>query len=125
MLDIDLEEALVEKVGGKFALTSLLQKRMVELNRGALPLIQCDTEDESKDLRRLACREILEGKIVLGPRDEIQHVVEEEPSFPDTPPEKSEAPVEGEESQEVYGSDIKKIKEQRIRELAQLLNPKK
>lgn len=36
----------------------------------------------------------------------------------------SPAPPKENES-EVYGSDIKKIKEQRIKELAQLLNPKK
>ena len=30
-----------------------------------------------------------------------------------------------EDNAEIYGSDIKKIKEQRIKELAQLLNPKK
>ena len=40
MLDIDKEEALILKVGGKFALTTLLQRRIVELNRGALPLVK-------------------------------------------------------------------------------------
>jgi hypothetical protein len=34
-------------------------------------------------------------------------------------------PAGKEENAEIYGSDIKKIKEQRIKELAQLLNPKK
>lgn len=121
MLDIDFEEALVEKVGGKFALTSLLQKRMVELNRGAPPLVSLGDEPD-QDLRRVACTEILEGKIKLGPREEIEYVQEEEKPIPEP-----EAPVEEkqEESQEIYGSDIKKIKEQRIKELAQLLNPKK
>ena len=121
MLDIDFEEALVEKVGGKFALTSLLQKRMVELNRGAPPLVALADEPE-QDLRRVACTEILEGKIKLGPREEIEYVQEDEKPIPEP-----EAPVEEkkEESPEIYGSDIKKIKEQRIKELAQLLNPKK
>lgn len=122
MLDIDFEEALVEKVGGKFALTSLLQKRMVELNRGAPPLVFIESESSDRDLRRVACTEILEGKIKLGPREEIEYVQEEEKPVPEP-----EAPVEEkkEESQQIYGSDIKKIKEQRIKELAQLLNPKK
>lgn len=121
MLDIDFEEALVEKAGGKFALTSLLQKRMVELNRGAPPLVAFET-DGDRDLRRLACTEILEGKIKLGPREEIEYVQEEEKPIPEPEP-----PVEEkqDDSDEVYGSDIKKIKEQRIKELAQLLNPKK
>ena len=121
MLDIDFEDALVEKCGGKFALTSLLQKRMVELNRGAPPLVALDGEPD-RDLRRLACTEIIEGKIKLGPREEIEYVKEEEKPIPEP-----EAPAEEKktESQEIYGSDIKKIKEQRIKELAQLLNPKK
>ncbi len=121
MLDIDFEDALVKKVGGKFALTSLLQKRMVELNRGAPPLVALDGEPD-RDLRRLACTEIIEGKIKLGPREEIEYVKEEEKPIPEP-----EAPAEEKkgDSQEIYGSDIKKIKEQRIKELAQLLNPKK
>ena len=121
MLDIDFEDALVKKVGGKFALTALLQKRMVELNRGAPPLVTLEDGLE-KDLRRIACTEIIEGKIKLGPRQKIQYVQREEPAILEP-----QAPVEEkkEESQEIYGSDIKKIKEQRIKELAQLLNPKK
>ncbi len=121
MLDIDFEDALVEKAGGKFALTSLLQKRMVELNRGAPPLVALDGKPD-RDLRRLACTEIIEGKIKLGPREEIEYVKQEEKPIPEP-----EAPAEETtgETQEIYGSDIKKIKEQRIKELAQLLNPKK
>lgn len=122
MLDIDFEDALVEKCGGKFALTSLLQKRMVELNRGAPPLVVLDNDQPDRDLRRLACTEIIEGKIKLGPREEIEYVKQEEKliSEPEAPMEEKKG-----ESQEIYGSDIKKIKEQRIKELAQLLNPKK
>ncbi len=129
MLDIDFEEALVEKAGGKFALASLLQKRMVELNRGAPPLIEIEDELDG-DLRRIACNEIMEGKIELVERDEIEAPVAAEVAS--TPPtaivEPTEpAPEEPEEGAagEIYGSDIKKIKEQRIKELAQLLNPKK
>ncbi len=121
MLDIDFEDALVKKVGGKFALTSLLQKRMVELNRGAPPLVAVDGESD-QNLRRVACTEILEGKIKLGPREEIEYVKEEAKPIPEP-----EVPVEAKkgDSPEIYGSDIKKIKEQRIKELAQLLNPRK
>ncbi len=46
MLDIDMEENLVRMIGGKFALTSLLQKRVVELNRGEPPLIEIEEEPE-------------------------------------------------------------------------------
>ena len=121
MLDIDSEESLVKKVGGKFALTALFQKRMVELNRGASPLVR--VEGNRRDLRRIVCQEILEGKIELAPRETISYSIEEEKariesaSLPEGP--------RSEESPEIYGSDIKKIKEQRIKELSQLLNPKK
>ena len=93
---------------------------MVELNRGARPLVQAE---QSEDLRRLVCREILEDKIKLAPREEIEHMEEQAPSFAEPQPGVSEEAKN--ESQEIYGSDIKKIKEQRIKELAQLLNPKK
>lgn len=120
MFDIDMEEALVEKVGGKFALTALLQKRMVELNRGAPPLVE---PESAEDLRRLVCREIMADKIKLSPPEEIVELQQEEPSFPEPEAEPS-SEERTEESGEIYGSDIKKIKEQRIKELAQLLNPK-
>lgn len=121
MLDIDDEEALIKKVGGKFALTTLFQKRIVELNRGAPPLVKVDGTE--RNLRRIVCREILEDKIVLAARTEDAFPIAEEKariesSVQVTPPPK-------EENGEIYGSDIKKIKEQRIKELAQILNPKK
>lgn len=123
MLDIDMEEALIKKVGGKFALTTLLQRRMVELNRGAPPLVKL--EGHERNLRRIVCREILEDKILLGVREaEIQAVAAEAerieiPAPP--PPAGTERTPEG----DLYGSDIKKIKEQRIAELAKILNPPK
>jgi len=117
MLDIDIEEVLIGKVGGKFKLTSLIQKRMVELNRGARPLVKA----EGKNLRQIVYEEILQDKIQLVPREEAGYSIEEEKSrlqvgLP--------SPSTGEEP-EIYGSDIKKIKEQRIKELAELLNDQK
>jgi DNA-directed RNA polymerase subunit omega len=117
--DIDLEEKLVQKVGGKFKLTTLLQKRLIELNRGAPALVK--VEDGEWTLRRIVCEEILQGKIELAPREEIGYTLEEEKARIE-----AEAQPEQEGDGEViYGSDIKKIKEQRIKELSQLLNPKK
>ena len=120
MLDIDVEEELVLRVGGKFKLTTLLQKRLVELNRGAPPLVRI--EDEEWSSKRVACEEILQGKIELSPEEEVSYTMVE-----DKPQVEEEAAPEGEEgdSQVIYGSDIKKIKEQRIKELSQLFNPKK
>lgn len=119
-IDIETEEQLVKKVGGKFALTSLVMKRTVELNRGAYPLVR--VEPGERNLRRIVYKEILEGKITLSTTDEVEYAKTTEPGEieaggPEAAPK--------EESGEIYGSDIKKIKEQRIKELAQLLNPKK
>jgi len=121
MLNIDKEEALILKVGGKFALTTLLQRRIVELNRGALPLVKM--EGEGHTLREIVCQEILEEKIALAPREEGTYALAEEKERIESTAQVVQQPetTEG----EIYGSDIKKIKEQRIKELAQLLNPKK
>src|SRR5215472_11738243 len=40
MLDELKEEAIVNKVGGRFKLSALIQKRMVALNTGARPLVE-------------------------------------------------------------------------------------
>jgi len=122
MLDIDMEEALIKKVGGKFALTTLFQRRMVELNRGAPPMVK--VEDAAISLRRIVMREILEDKVLLAPREEAARVMAQEQQRIEAAAPISQQPAK-EENGEIYGSDIKKIKEQRIKELAQLLNPKK
>ncbi len=132
MLDIDIVEALIKKVGGKFKLTALIQKRMVELRRpGARPLIEVD-EDSRRDLHRIVIEEIRQDKIELAPREEVGYSLEEEKLLLDketrTTAAAAAASADGDKTEstaEIYGSDIKKIKEQRIKELAQLLNPKK
>ena len=126
MLDIDTEEELVQLVGGKFRLTALIQKRMAELNRGAPPLVEFEN-NEKPDLRTIVIKEILDGKIELAPMEELDHALQE--AITTEKPEEAEGSGgEGDEDgdgNEIYGSDIKKIKEQRIKELAQLLNQKK
>jgi DNA-directed RNA polymerase subunit omega len=122
MLDIELEEKLIEKLGGKFKLTTLIQKRMVELHRpGAKSLVKI--EGDRKDLKRIAIEEILQERIELALREEVGYSLEEEKLLLEK--EKSPADEEEKGSSEIYGSDIKKIKEQRIKELAQILNDKK
>ena len=128
MLDIDNEEEVVKKIGGKFALTSLIQKRMVELHRpGARTLVKID---DKRDLLRIVIQEILQDKIQLAPREEVSYSLEEEKRLIDQEHKQQQLLTSEEEEEsapapEIYGSDIKKIKEQRIRELAELLNPKK
>ena len=126
MLDITTEEELVQMVGGKFRLTSLIQKRIVELNRGAAPLVEFEDNDEPT-LKQIVIKEILEGKIELAKREELDQALQEA-VIADKPEDGEGSEGEGDEEgegTEVYGSDIKKIKEQRIKELAALLNQKK
>ena len=129
MLDIDTEEELVKLVGGKFRLTALIQKRMAELNRGAPHLVEFENTDEPH-LRDVVIEEILEGKIELAPMEELDHALQEAITA-EKPEEAGGSRADGAdgdedgERNEIYGSDIKKIKEQRIKELAQLLNQKK
>jgi len=61
MLDAFKEEKIVNKVGGRFKLSSLIQKRMVALNRGARPLVELPT----KNLMEVVVAEILQNKIYL------------------------------------------------------------
>ena len=126
MLDITTEVELVQLGGGKFRLTSLIQKRIVELNRGAPPLVEFEDNDEPT-LKQIVIKEILEGKIELAEREELDQALQEA-VIADKPEEGEGSGGEGDEEgegTEVYGSDIKKIKEQRIKELAALLNQKK
>ena len=61
MLDELREEEIVRKVGGRFKLSTLIQKRLVALNQGAPILVDTNTEDKMK----IVIREILEEKIYL------------------------------------------------------------
>ncbi len=61
MLDEFKEETIVNKVGGRFKLSSLIQKRLVQLNRGARPLV----ETQSNDTMQIVISEILNNKIFL------------------------------------------------------------
>ena len=61
MLDEFREDAIARKVGGRFKLTAMIQKRMVALNRGARPLVDLNT----KDLMQIVVAEIIGDKIYL------------------------------------------------------------
>ena len=47
MHDLLKEEEIVNKVGGRFKLSTLIQKRLVQLNRGSRPLLEMKTEDKT------------------------------------------------------------------------------
>lgn len=61
MIDALREEAIVNKVGGRFKLSTLIQKRLVALNKGALPLVDINTDDKLQ----IVIEEILQDKIYL------------------------------------------------------------
>ncbi len=61
MLDVFKDEAIVNKLGGRFKLTSLIQKRLVALNRGARPLVEMNTKNHME----IVVAEILQDKIFL------------------------------------------------------------
>ena len=48
------EEEIVNKVGGRFKLSTLIQKRMTALNRGGRPLVDLDTDDKMARLEALS-----------------------------------------------------------------------
>jgi DNA-directed RNA polymerase subunit omega len=68
MLDALKEEAIVNKVGGRFKLSTLIQKRMVALNRGAKPLVEMQT----KNPMEVVVQEILQDKIFLDASGNLQ-----------------------------------------------------
>ena len=62
------EEEIVNKVGGRFKLSTLIQKRMVALNTGAKPLVDVKTADHLK----IVLEEIRQDKIYLDVTGEVQ-----------------------------------------------------
>src|SRR5690348_3953902 len=62
------EEAIVNKVGGRFKLSTLIQKRMVALNTGARPLV----EMRGNDHMAIVIQEILQDKIFLDASGQVQ-----------------------------------------------------
>jgi DNA-directed RNA polymerase subunit omega len=67
MLEELKEEEIVNKVGGRFKLSTLIQKRMVALNTGARPLV----ESRSTDHMKIVLEEIAQDKIYLDVTGEV------------------------------------------------------
>jgi DNA-directed RNA polymerase subunit omega len=68
MLDELKEEGIVNKVGGRFKLARLIQKRMVALTTGAKPLVNLRTPDRMA----IVVQEILQDKIYLDMSGNVQ-----------------------------------------------------
>ncbi len=62
MIDEFKSEAIIKKVGGRFKLTALVQKRLGELLRGSRPLIE---NTEGKTMLEIVVQEIMQDKIAI------------------------------------------------------------
>ncbi|MHC4074174.1 MAG: DNA-directed RNA polymerase subunit omega [Planctomycetota bacterium] len=62
MIDELKSEKIINKVGGKFKLTALVQRRMAELLQGSRPLIK---DTENKTMLEIVVQEILQDKIAV------------------------------------------------------------
>lgn len=79
MYDDLKEEEIVRKVGGRFKLSTLIQKRMVQLNQGSRPLV--DTKEQDK--MAIVLQEIMQDKIFLDTSENVAITVS--PDFAETP----------------------------------------
>lgn len=72
MLDELREEEIVNKVGGRFKLSTLIQKRLIALNAGARPLVDLRTSDKVA----IVVAEIMQDKIFLDTSGVLQTIDE-------------------------------------------------
>lgn len=70
MLEELKEEEIVNKVGGRFKLSTLIQKRMIALNQGARELVQL----RGADKMTLVIQEIMQDKIFLDLSGNLQTI---------------------------------------------------
>ena len=68
-------ERAIEKLGGAFKLTVLVQKRVREIIRGASPLVPVTSDMSPIDI---ALKEVLEDKIGLSEEMMLQHAEEKD-----------------------------------------------
>jgi DNA-directed RNA polymerase subunit omega len=68
MLDELREEEIVNKVGGRFKLSTLIQKRLVALNKGTPAVVRMETQDKIK----IVIEEIMQDKIYLDTEMNVQ-----------------------------------------------------
>lgn len=68
MLEELKEEEIVNKVGGRFKLSTLIQKRLVQLNAGSRALVDLNTNDKMS----IVLQEIMQEKIFLDTSSEVR-----------------------------------------------------
>jgi DNA-directed RNA polymerase subunit omega len=62
MIDELLSDKIIMKLGGRFRLTSLIQKRMMELNQGARPMVE---RAKGMTDMEVVIQEVLQDKITI------------------------------------------------------------
>jgi DNA-directed RNA polymerase subunit omega len=72
MLEDLKEEGIVNRVGGRFKLSTLIQKRMVALNTGAKPMVDV----KGGDRMATVIQEILQDKIYLDTEGVVRERME-------------------------------------------------
>jgi DNA-directed RNA polymerase subunit omega len=75
MIDELREEQIIQKVGGRFKLSTLIQKRLVALNAGARPLVPLKSDNKMQ----IVINEILEDKIFLDTNLNLRTVADGQP----------------------------------------------
>lgn len=99
MLDELKEEEIVNKVGGRFKLSTLIQKRLAALNADSKPLVDLRTSDKMA----IVLQEILQDKIYLDASGHLQETRNDNisgnmpPTFSYIPPAVAEQPPTPEE----------------------------
>jgi DNA-directed RNA polymerase subunit omega len=77
MIDALKEEWIVNKVGGRFKLSALIQKRLAAINSGARPLVEMKTKFQME----IVVQEILQNKIYLD-SENVVRITDELPQRP-------------------------------------------
>lgn len=72
MLEDLKEEGIVQKVGGRFKLSTLIQKRLVQLQAGSRALVESTTQDKMQ----VVLQEIIQDKIYLDTTNQVRVVGE-------------------------------------------------
>ena len=63
MIEALKDDAIIEKLGGRFKLTALIQRRLVQIMHGARPMV----DDKGLTPMELVIREIMEDKVKPKP----------------------------------------------------------
>lgn len=68
MLEELRDEEVIHKCGGRFKLSTLIQKRLVALNQGSPALVDLPTQDKMK----IVIQEIMQDKIYLDTENNLR-----------------------------------------------------